>query len=1158
MSVLKTLLGEVRAKQTPFQPTSDIPESNVQDAIQSVYDSATTPTTTRGDIIRRGASADERLAVGTSGYALISDGTDPAWTGFTQAGTSATTRTWQAKARERVSVTDYGATGDGVTDDSASIQLALNYAATLTAGCEVYFPRGRYLCANNSATRLQIKSSVRIVGEGMRQSVIVFNDSASVSRRDLLITDTNGAYHIEIEGIGFESDWGTGDYTNRSHLLELATTGNVTVTRCRFAQSRYMSLVLTQCQKATVTECEFYRGQRDGCRITKANHAVVSNNYFESICDDSIAIHTHDSEAGPSQNSATITGNKIVDGQGITCLGVKHTTITGNSITRAQVNGIHVGVTTGSTAEGNTAGLSINITGNVIDTVFQGTAFSASSGGTAYYIAVNCKAPTTNGSGYVGDRDGSGGIVAPWDYFYTTDTDASAPVAGNWFINISGNICVRTHTAATNYSDYGYGERYGRDGPVDPAITAAHLGSSYGSIYLSNHGQNVTISGNICWGSGYGIYLDGTSASAYLSWRDVLIANNQVGNFVTAGIYLDGEGIVTVRGNAINGDPLHAHADRTANGTWGAGYTNHTAVWVVGGNAIFENNEIRNVGEVFTGASPAQHRWLGNVLACDPSVVGYNASNIGIARVLAGPTYGATYLIEDGDPANATYGEVLNACVQASSAMPASGEYVIGHFVLNSAPSATTPYGWLRLTTGSGHTLNTDWLAVDPVEMPGSSTDNALPRFDGTTGRILQGSSVVVDDSNNMSGVVDLAATTINLGHASDTTLARVSAGVASIEGVTILTTATGQPLDADLTSWAAVTRAAGFDTFTATPSSANLASLVTDETGSGALVFGTSPTLVTPAIGTPSSGTLTNCTGLPLTGLVSDTTTALGLGSIDLGHASDTTLSRVSAGVAAIEGVTILTTATGQPLDADLTSWAAVTRAAGFDTFTATPSSANLAAIVSDETGSGALVFATSPTLVTPALGTPSSGTLTNCTGLPVAGGGTGASTDRTACQNLATVYLLAHSAAGIASTNTTSEEVLATVAVPAGALGANGFLVVDTSWTLTNSGNNKTMRSRFGASGAGTGGTAFGQVTQTTAVSYRQQHIISNRNATNSQVGASGIATTAFGSTAAALPTAAIDTTAASEVVISSQKATGTETCTLEQYTVWLYYKA
>jgi hypothetical protein len=66
-------------------------------------------------------------------------------------------------------------------------------------------------------------------------------------------------------------------------------------------------------------------------------------------------------------------------------------------------------------------------------------------------------------------------------------------------------------------------------------------------------------------------------------------------------------------------------------------------------------------------------------------------------------------------------------------------------------------------------------------------------------------------------------------------------------------------------------------------------------------------------------------------------------------------------------------------------------------------PTSANLAAAVSDETGTGALVFANSPTLVTPILGTPVSGNLTNCTGYPasalsgtlgISGGGTGQTT--------------------------------------------------------------------------------------------------------------------------------------------------------------------
>ncbi len=46
------------------------------------------------------------------------------------------------------------------------------------------------------------------------------------------------------------------------------------------------------------------------------------------------------------------------------------------------------------------------------------------------------------------------------------------------------------------------------------------------------------------------------------------------------------------------------------------------------------------------------------------------------------------------------------------------------------------------------------------------------------------------------------------------------------------------QPLDSDLTSWATVTRSSGFDTFVTAPNSSNLASLITDEVGTGSLVF--------------------------------------------------------------------------------------------------------------------------------------------------------------------------------------------------------------------------------------------------------------------------------------------------------------------------------
>ena len=80
--------------------------------------------------------------------------------------------------------------------------------------------------------------------------------------------------------------------------------------------------------------------------------------------------------------------------------------------------------------------------------------------------------------------------------------------------------------------------------------------------------------------------------------------------------------------------------------------------------------------------------------------------------------------------------------------------------------------------------------------------------------------------------------------------------------------------------------------TFLGTPSSANLRSALTDETGTGGAVFATSPTLVTPALGTPASGVLTNATGLPTAGILDNAVTlakmaGLTRGSIIYGNAS-------------------------------------------------------------------------------------------------------------------------------------------------------------------------------------------------------------------------------------------------------------------------------
>jgi hypothetical protein len=204
------------------------------------------------------------------------------------------------------------------------------------------------------------------------------------------------------------------------------------------------------------------------------------------------------------------------------------------------------------------------------------------------------------------------------------------------------------------------------------------------------------------------------------------------------------------------------------------------------------------------------------------------------------------------------------------------------------------------------------------------------------------------------------------------------------------------QAYDADLASWAALVRASGFDTFVVTPSSANLRSLVTDETGSGSLVFATSPTLVTPVLGTPTSGTLTNCTGLPTAGIVNDAVTNAKLANM----ATATFKGRTTSGtgdpedLTATQATALLNTAVGDsgsggtkglvpaPVSGDATKFLRgdmtyVTIPGGGDALTtnslaqfASTTSAQLRGVLSDETGTGAAVFADAPQISTIELG--------------------------------------------------------------------------------------------------------------------------------------------------------------------------------------------
>ena len=245
------------------------------------------------------------------------------------------------------------------------------------------------------------------------------------------------------------------------------------------------------------------------------------------------------------------------------------------------------------------------------------------------------------------------------------------------------------------------------------------------------------------------------------------------------------------------------------------------------------------------------------------------------------------------------------------------------------------------------------------------ATDRVLGRDTAGTGQVEQ---LSVNGALSFTGSKGLTVTAANIlsqlltvdgaGSGLDADLLD---GISSASFLTVATAAsTYQPLDTDLTSWALITRASGFDTFTTTPTSANLGSLVTDDqfllsdvelgsiagltsaankvpyfTGSGTAALADFPLTVRTFLTTPT------CANQAL--VTSDETFSC----------SDAELGAI-AGLVSAADKGIYFTGSGTAALFDLSTAAR--------TYLTTPSSANLRAVLSDEIGTGVLVFLGTP----------------------------------------------------------------------------------------------------------------------------------------------------------------------------------------------------
>lgn len=234
-------------------------------------------------------------------------------------------------------------------------------------------------------------------------------------------------------------------------------------------------------------------------------------------------------------------------------------------------------------------------------------------------------------------------------------------------------------------------------------------------------------------------------------------------------------------------------------------------------------------------------------------------------------------------------------------------------------------------STPSGLKWQTAGAGTGDVVGPASSTDNAIARFDSTTGKIIQNSGVTISDVNVLTaeGLID-----------SSLTINQIVATNGSKQLVTL-------------------------DTATY-PTLAQLA-----------FVKGVTSSIQTQLDGKQASGNY-------LTGLFGDGS-ASGPGSATLTLATVNTNvgtfgSATQATVFTVNGKGLITGASQTTITPAIGSVTGM--GTGVATFLTVPSSANLAAAMSDKTGTGVLVFATSPTLVTPILGV---ATATSINGLTI-----------------------------------------------------------------------------------------------------------------------------------------------------------------------------
>lgn len=206
------------------------------------------------------------VLIGT--YDNVTNITNASQITYDPAGASAVATTVQTKLRESVSVKDFGAVGDGVVNDTAAIQAAVN----ATAGKALFVPAGTYLINSN----ITVSSEVMMFGDGRDNSQFTGAGKFSLGAS------------LQVENIGF---LGTNEHLEIATSAVGATTfGYIRVDKCLFNNSTTFSIVTEGTnrdvfvEEVTVLNSVFNGGGAgSGAIDIRAGHRIanIHNNIIE-------------------------------------------------------------------------------------------------------------------------------------------------------------------------------------------------------------------------------------------------------------------------------------------------------------------------------------------------------------------------------------------------------------------------------------------------------------------------------------------------------------------------------------------------------------------------------------------------------------------------------------------------------------------------------------------------------------------------------------------------------------------------------------------------------------------------------------------------------------------------------------------------------------